>query len=134
MKFEEVLPALKNGKKIRRKAYPLNCYICLEGNMLKGFISYSNRLVGGIKFMSKDLSADDWEIVKETRKVKLRDLTEEQYKKWFKNNCAKYDDYCQGCPFQKIKCVSREKKNDAWYLNKDLYSDKVLDQEIEIEE
>lgn len=67
-------------------------------------------------------------------KVKLRYVTKEQYEKWFKNNCPKYDDYCRGCPFQKVKCVNREKKNDSWYLNKDLYSDKFLDHEIEIEE
>ena len=113
MRFEEVLPALRTGKKVRRKAYPLNCYICLEGNMLKGFISYSNRLTGGITLMPRDFLADDWEIIKEPKKVKLRDLTAEQYKEWFKNNCPKYDDDCCGCPFQKVKCVSREKKNDG---------------------
>ena len=77
-----------------------------------------------------DILYRDWEIVRESKKVKLRDLTEEQYNKWIKNNCSKYDDSCYGCPFQKVKCFI----NDAWYLNKDLYSDKFLDQEIEIEE
>ena len=88
MKFEEILPALKNGKKIRRKAYPLDYYICLKDNVLKAFISYFNRLIGEIKLMSKDLLADDWEIVKEKKKVKLRDLIKEQ----FNNCCSKYSD------------------------------------------
>ena len=59
MKFEEVLTALREGKRIRRKAYPLDCYICLEGNVVKAF----NRLTGGIKLPSGDLKADDWEII-----------------------------------------------------------------------
>ena len=95
MKFEEVLPALREGKKIRRKAYPPDYYICLEGNVVKAF----NRLTDGIKLMSGDLKTDDWEIVKEKKKVKLRDLTEEQYGKWIKNNCTrKYGENCEGCP------------------------------------
>lgn len=60
MRFDEVLPALRDGKKIRRKAYPLDYYICLEGNVVKAF----NRLRGEIKLPSGDLKADDWEVVK----------------------------------------------------------------------
>lgn len=133
MKFEEVLPALRTGKKIRRKAYPPDYYICLEDNVLKAFISYLNKLTGEIKLMPKDLLADDWEIVKEIKKVKLRDMTEEQWEKWKNKNCTKYNS-CKDCPFQKVKCYSDYKANDGWYLNKDLYSDKFLDQEIEVKE
>ena len=43
MRFEEVLPALREGKKIRRKTFILGTYICLEDNVLKVFISYLNR-------------------------------------------------------------------------------------------
>lgn len=134
MKFEEVLPALKNGKKIRRKAYPLDYYICLEDNVLKAFISYFNRLIGEIKLMSKDLLADDWEIVKEKKKVKLRDLTAEQYKTFLDSRCGNQIDgiSCVDCPFYRISCLY-DKDNKCWIDNKDLYSDKFLDQEIEIE-
>lgn len=140
MKFEEVLPALREGKKIRRNNPSwLNSinYIFLGRDIYGAPKIRLKYLEGGPEIYiicSSDLRTDDWEIVKEPKKVKLRDLTEEQYKKWFKNNCPKYDDDCRGCPFKKVKCVNREKENDGWYLNKDLYSDKFLDQEIEIDE
>ena len=131
MKFEEVLPALREGKKIIRKNKEwLNRekFIHLEDGCL----------IDNINFLyiisEEDFNANDWEIVKEPKKVKLRNLTEEQYGLWVKNNCAKYDGYCRGCPFQKVKCDNRAAMNDIWYLNKDLYSDKFLDQEIEIED
>lgn len=131
MKFEEVLPALREGKKITNSVIKNSGY---------KYIYYKDGAVfddkGRYSFLASAeiVDNDDWKIVKEPKKVKLRDLTEEQYNKWFKNNCPKYDDYCRGCPFKKVKCVNREKKNDGWYLNKDLYSDKFLDQEIKIEE
>lgn len=129
MKFEEVLPALREGKKIRRKCMRDGRYYRIDNNHI--FDEIGQLYTFGVE---ADILQNDWEIVEEKKKVKLRDLTEEQFKKWFKNNCPKYDDYCRGCPFQKVKCVNREKKNDSWYLNKDLYSDNFLDQEIEIEE
>lgn len=129
MKFEEVLPALRDGKKIRRKAYPLDYYICLEGNVVKAF----NRLTGEIKLMSGDLKADDWEIVKEPKKIKLRDLTEKQFNKWIENYCAYSGDYCDDdCPFNIVDCMCL---NDTCRIkHKDLFSDKFLDREIEVEE
>lgn len=127
MRFEEVLPALREGKKIRRKAYPPDYYICLEDNVLKVFISYLNRRSGGITIMTRDLLTDDWEIVKEIKKIKLRDLTEEQFEKWRDENCRKYD--CLDCPFSGIDC------NKFFRIScKDMYSDKFLDQEVEIED
>lgn len=63
------------------------------------------------------------------QKIKLRDLTEEQYKVWFDNNCSLKD--CVDCPFDRIMCNCRSV--GCWSKNKDLYSDKFLDQEIEIE-
>ena len=129
MKFEEILPALREGKKVKKRGW--------KGDFI--FKSpFREEIVfddwKGCNLSWEDFLADDWEIIKEPKKVKLRDLTAEQYKEWFKNNCPKYDDDCCGCPFQKVKCVNREKKNDSRYLNKDLYSDKFLDQEIEIED
>ena len=129
MKFEEVLPALKNGKKIRRKSWGrVRSFIIIKDDSLVD--DYRCNVV----IYAYDLKADDWEVVKETKKVKLRDLTEEQLEKWRKNNCAKHEDSCRGCPFQKVQCDNHESVNDAWYLSKDLYSDKFLDQEIEVEE
>ena len=122
MKFEEVLPALRKGKKIRLKEW--------------GEIEYiynPKEDCHGVNLSWKEFFSDDWEIVKEKKKVKLRDLTEEQYQKWVLKNCENYGNKCEGCPFQKVRCDNYEKKNDWWIGNKDLYSDKFLDQEIEIE-
>ena len=128
MKFEEVLPALREGKKVRRKSWGrVHSFIIIKDDSL---VDDYHCNVG---IYAYDLKADDWEIVKETKNVKLRDLTEEEYDLWIENNCAKHEDSCRGCPFQKVQCDNHESVNDAWYLNKDLYSDKFLDQEIEIE-
>lgn len=62
------------------------------------------------------------------KKIKLKYVTERQYAKWKIKHCDKYDD-CKGCPFCKIDCLFG---NTCWVNNKDLYSDKFLDQEIEI--
>lgn len=130
MKFEEVLPALREGKKIIRDCwgkdnyYFLNKDYCLETK--EGAVATFLTLPA--------IFSDDWEIFKEKKKVKLRDLTEEQYDLWIENNCAKHEDSCRDCPFQKVQCDNHESINDAWYLNKDLYSDKFLDQEVEVEE
>lgn len=51
MKFEEVLPALRTGKKIRRKERPITTTLGLDNKLI--FISVENLL------------ADDWEIIKE---------------------------------------------------------------------
>lgn len=136
MRFEEVLPALREGKKIRRggmvwKRYYGFLFISETENKIS-----TNSVVRSncdYKITKEDLKADDWEIIKEKKKVKLRDLTEVQFENWKYKNCINYD-YCVGCPFQKVQCANHGRVNDAWYLNKDLYSDKFLDQEIEIEE
>ena len=38
MKFEEILSALRDGKKIRRKFYSPGFYICYEYEVIKGFL------------------------------------------------------------------------------------------------
>ena len=149
MKFEEVLPALREGKKIRRKTYLPGYYICLEGKVIKGFLpdsiclKFTHDMIFSMQMeilaraMQHGLLADDWEIVEEKKKVKLRDLTEKQYQKWFNANCPtqnkdKTIDDCLKCIFHDVVCnalISR-----CWSNHKDLYSDKFLDQEIEIEE
>ena len=66
---------------------------------------------------------------KEPKKKKLRDLTLEEYKKWLEKNCSSDLD-CKDCIFYNVMCPTG---NQCWVNNKDLYSDKFLDQEIEVE-
>lgn len=60
--------------------------------------------------------------------IKLRDMTEEQYETWRKLNCLGAN--CNTCPFLRARCILGE---FCWVKNKDIYSDKFLDQEIKIE-
>lgn len=62
------------------------------------------------------------------KKIKLRDLTEEQYWKYNKKGCYTT---CDKCMFRLVNCTNRDE--NCWIYHKDLYSDKFLDQEIEIE-
>ena len=62
------------------------------------------------------------------KKIKLRDLTEKQYETWCKENCDNMN--CKTCPFYKVQCSLGE---FCWVRNKDIYSNKFLDQEVEIE-
>lgn len=55
-------------------------------------------------------------------------MTEEQFVKWQEKNCVR----CSNCPFAHVSCGDIE--GLCWIDNKDLYSDKFLDQEIEIED
>lgn len=64
------------------------------------------------------------------RKKKLRDLTLEEYKKWVRKNCDNGILSCGDCIFRYVNCG----KNFSWIDCKDLYSDKFLGQEIEVEE
>ena len=61
-------------------------------------------------------------------KKKIRDLTLEEYKKF----CAKYIEVCANCPFGLVMCSFTSDK--FWMKHKDLYSDKFLDQKIEVGE
>ena len=79
------------------------------------------------KALSDIAFCEDWEIIKETKKVKLRDLTAEQVKKWIDENCNR-GDYCKDCPFRCIECY-----DTFWLSHKDMFSDKFLNQEVEIE-
>lgn len=63
-------------------------------------------------------------------KKKLRDLTEEDYEKWTNKMCGEIS--CKDCIFNKAQC-SEPSDESSWINNKDLYSDKFLDQEVEIE-
>ena len=67
---------------------------------------------------------------KRMKKVKLKDMTFEQYKNWKLKNCMKVS--CKDCKFNKVECW--EEAVGCWIKNKDLYNEKFLNQEIEIEE
>lgn len=62
-------------------------------------------------------------------KKKLRDLTLEEYKKWLKKNCSNLS--CEDCVFLKAKCNTNS--IGCWINHKDAYSEKFLNQEIEVE-
>ena len=62
---------------------------------------------------------------------KIKDLTVEEYEKWFTNNCCvKYN--CLNCPFSKTICEPY-KTNSCWIFNKNLYSNEFLNKEIELD-
>ena len=67
-----------------------------------------------------------------SRKKKLRDLTKDEWDKWKRVDCAECDS-CDGCIFRNVVCTKSNRDN-SWLNNKKLYSDKFLDQEIEVEE
>lgn len=63
-------------------------------------------------------------------KKKLRDLTEDEYRKYVETSCS--GNSCSDeCIFSIVTCSYHNKHN--WIKNKDLFSDKFLNQEIEIE-
>lgn len=132
MKFEEVLPALREGERIRRKSWANGCAIELRGSSPRGgmLLWWNNSRYGSYyAFSRNDFNANDWESIKKPmKKVKMRDLTPEQSEQWKSENCKKYD-CSEDCPFRCVEC------NDTFWMNcKDMYSDKFLDQELEIED
>lgn len=62
-------------------------------------------------------------------KKKLKDISLEEFKVWSIKNCNQLN--CEKCVFSKVCCD--ELSSDCWINNKDIYSDKFLNQEIEIE-
>lgn len=130
MKFEEVLPALREGKRAKIVGSE-GVYFLDDKQELIVYKKDGWRVGTSIDYGK--ITSDDWEIVEEKKKVKvkLRDLTPEQYKSWCEKNCDKYE-RCEDCIFFKVHCI--EDISNCWIENKDLYSDKFLDQEIEIEE
>ena len=70
-------------------------------------------------------------IVKLPKTKKLRDLTLEEWDKWIEKKCR--FTRCENCIFNSTSCVESENKY-SWIHHKDLYSDKFLDREIEVEE
>ncbi len=75
MKFEEVLPALREGKKIKLKEWKEIEYIYMPKNET----DLKTEDYHSVNLSWQDLFSGDWEIVKEPKKVKLKDLTEKQF-------------------------------------------------------
>lgn len=63
-------------------------------------------------------------------KIKLRDMTAEQWDKWYHEDCYHTD--CEKCPITGCGCDTSGSKF-SWVNNKEMFSDKFLDQELEIE-
>lgn len=61
---------------------------------------------------------------------KLRDVTKKEFRKWKDIYCRSGKMNCSECPFCKACGVE---SGDSLVFNKDVYSDKFLDQTIEIE-
>lgn len=132
MKFEEILPALRDGKKITNehiKKCGFQYIYYRDGTIFENYGGY--RHLTDKEIVEID---DSWEIVNEKKKVKLRDLTEEEYKTFLDKRCGNQVDAisCVDCPFYRVSCLY-DKDDKCWIDNKDLYSDKFLDQEVEIE-
>lgn len=60
---------------------------------------------------------------------KLRDVTPDEFKKW--NNGYCFGKSCEMCIFRNVNCAAYD--GNSWAYNKDFYSDKFLDQTIEVE-
>ena len=105
----------KEGKLLFANCYiNENGYVCTGSNELW---SITMGLLTGLYY---------YEII--SKKKKLRDLTPEEWNKWREKICPPTS--CNKCIFNKVMCYTEY----CWVNNKDLYSDKFLDQEIEVEE
>lgn len=62
------------------------------------------------------------------RKIKVRDLTKEQWDN-FLHKCHMT---CSKCPFNQARCLKSENER-SWFTNKNMFSDKFLNQEVEID-
>lgn len=99
----------------------------LQGYCFNGEWRLSNSLL-------KILLNGNYKIVKlskESKKKKLKDLTPEEYKKWKEKQCIPTLNSCNGCIFNDVICRTIP---SSWVYHKDLYSDKFLDQELEVKE
>ena len=81
-----------------------------------------------VEFLLQSLLNGMLKIIKLPKKKKLRDLTPEEWDKW-KEICSYTS--CSECIFRYVSCI-RSDREECWVNNKALYSDKFLDQEIEV--
>lgn len=127
-KIFEMLGIKPNEKfKVERSTFEY-CYI---DENLEIHVSDFDDEFSSIIWFTKILNGE-YKITKLPKKKKLRDLTEEEYKEWCDaNKCYRcYGSNNSKCIFMNVPCNSR--LGDCWIYNKDLYSDKFLDQEIEV--
>lgn len=89
--------------------------------------------VNGVKYvnMLAEILNGTYKIIKLPKKKKLRDLTPEEWDKWREKKCR--FTRCENCIFNSVSCLESECKY-SWIHHKDLYSEKFLDREIEVEE
>lgn len=72
------------------------------------------------------------------KRIKLRDITFEQYSNWYrgygnlKNACGDRDCCSESCIFHKVDC--HDFSPTCWVNHKDVYNDSFLNQEIEMED
>ena len=107
---------------------------CLTGNLIGClFDERGEDYESIVEWLLREALINPEDIIKlpkEPKKKKLRDLTPEEWNKWKNKTC--YGN-CNKCVFNMVSCNSSYVKR-SWIHNKDLYSDKFLDQEIEVEE
>ena len=97
---------------------------------LLGFYQYKDdEIFEFVEDLVVNILNGNYEIIKFTKKKKLRDLTEEEYNNWQDKHC--HETSCNSCIFRSARCTSSN--IHCWIHNKDLFSSKFLDQEIEIE-
>ena len=65
-------------------------------------------------------------------KKKLRDITKDEWDKFKNVDCVERDS-CDDCIFRNVGCGKSDSWS-SWFNNQDLYSDKFLNQEIEVKE
>ena len=107
-----------------------NDLYCLTENLMGYLFDEKGNEYGFMdNWLLKDTLINPERIIKlpkEPKKKKLRDWTPEDFDKWKKKICNK----CDKCIFKYVDCVTK----NSWVNHKDLYSDKFLNQEIEVEE
>ena len=102
----------------------------LDENLDAWFINENGEKVHFSETLVLRFLRDIYKIIKLPKKKKLRDVTLEEWNKWRKH-CR--DRNCDKCIFKNVTCTEFLQRA-CWVNHKDLYSDKFLDQEIEVPE
>jgi hypothetical protein len=63
MKFEEVLPSLREGKKIRRREWSSGCFVTIINGIVVEYNPNEDEYYSHIDLFSDDILAGDWEVV-----------------------------------------------------------------------
>ena len=113
--------------KIKDKEHDVFCFYKIDENLNVFFAAGSVWEKSCIKLA--DFLTEKYTIIKLLNIKKLRDLTAEEYKKWYDKNCGACGGSCCSCLFNCTACLCGKY---CWVNHKDLYSDKFLDQEVEI--